>query len=355
MSTSVRALLRDLVAIPSPSGSEERVRDHLARALTGAGHAANVSGRNVWALRGRGGPTLLLASHVDTVPPGSGWTADPWAPREREGRLLGLGANDAKASVASMVSAFLDWDERSPGRLLLAATCDEETGGQGLERLVHELPRFDAAVIGEPNGFDVAVAQKGLVKIRCTARGRTGHAARPHQAENAIYRAARDVARIEALRFEARDPILGSPTAAVTLVEGGVRSNVIPDECRFTIDARTIPAFDNGRLVEKVRSTVESEVAVLSDRLRPVAGEPDSAIARAALAARFGSRITGFDGVTDLVHVSHVPAIVFGPGTGAASHQPDEWIDLAALDEAPAVYTLLARGFFRLAEEAPRS
>jgi acetylornithine deacetylase len=356
MAPSVADLLRELVSIRSLSGSEQAARDFVAATIRASGVEPRVSGRNVWAVRGRGGPTLLWNSHVDTVPPAEGWTADPWTPRVAGGRLVGLGANDAKASVASMLAAFAAWDDRATGSLLFAATCDEETGGQGLEVLVRELPPFDAAVVGEPNGFDVAVSQKGLVKLQCTALGRSGHAARPHQAENAIYRAARDVAKLEALRIDARDSILGAPTLAVTMISGGVKSNVIPDRCRFTVDARTIPAFDNARLVDAVRGAIESEVEVLSQRLRPVDGDPASAVARAALAARPGARVGGFDGVTDLVHVAHVPAIVFGPGTSAASHQPDEWIDLAELERAPATYEAMAREYFAAvsATAAPR-
>ncbi|MBI1848727.1 MAG: M20/M25/M40 family metallo-hydrolase [Planctomycetes bacterium] len=354
MSFGVRDLLRSLVSIPSVSGNEAAARDFVADSIAAAGVAPHRSGRNVWAMRGRDGPTLLWNSHVDTVPPAEGWTGDPWTPRLTADRLVGLGANDAKASVASMLAAFCAWDETIPGRILFAATCDEETGGQGLEVLVRELPPFDAAVVGEPNGFEVAVSQKGLVKLQCVANGRSGHAARPQQAENAIYRAARDIAKLEAQRMEARDPILGPPTLAVTMVQGGVKSNVIPDRCRFTIDARTIPAFDNATLIDHVRRSIDSDVEVLSQRLQPVAGDPASAIARAALASQPGSRVTGFDGVTDLVHVAHVPSIVFGPGSGAASHQPDEWIDLSALDAAPATYSSLARAYFALVPEAAR-
>jgi acetylornithine deacetylase len=351
MASSVQALLRDLVSIRSLSGHEEAARDYVASVLRDAGVEALVSGRNVWAVRGEAGPLLLFNSHLDTVPPGAGWSGDPWTPRERGGRLVGLGVNDAKAALASMLAAFVALGDPLGGRLLFAATCDEETGGEGLESLMRELPRPDGAVIGEPNGFEVAIGQKGLVKLECTARGRTGHAARPHQAENAIYRAARDIARIEALRFDASDPILGSPSVAVTMLQGGVKSNVVPDVCRFTIDGRTVPCFDNARLTETVRRTVECEVTVLSDRLRPVAGSPESAIVRAARSVRPSAALTGFDGVTDLVHVAPVPGIVFGPGTGAASHQPDEWIDLDAVDEAPEIYAALARAFFDAARE----
>src|SRR5205085_7641695 len=113
-----------------------------------------------------------------TVPAVEGWTADPWVPRIEGDRLVGLGASDAKASVAALLEAFLTAPLAGNVRVVFAATCDEETGGQGLEKLVPHLT-FDAAIVGEPNGFRPAIAQKGLLKLKLTARGRAGHAARP--------------------------------------------------------------------------------------------------------------------------------------------------------------------------------
>ena len=174
---------------------------------------------------------------------------------------------------------------------------------------------FDAAIIGEPNDFAVAVSQKGLVKLKLTARGRSGHAARPHLADNAIVRAARDVLAIEGLDLRpVEDPLLGKPTAAVTMIEGGIKSNVVPDRCELTVDASTIGGFDNDAMIAAVRGAVSSQVEVLSARLKPVAGDPASRIARAALAATGAAGVTGFPSVSDLAHVGGKPAIVFGPG-----------------------------------------
>jgi acetylornithine deacetylase len=342
---AVAERLAELVAIRSVSGDEARLADRIAEICAEAGVAAERPGRNVAARRGEGSPCLLLNSHLDTVPPGEGWSADPWTPRIEEDRLVGLGSSDAKASVAAMLEAFLTAPLPRQGSLLFAATCDEETGGEGLEKLVAGLS-FDAAVVGEPNDFSVAVSQKGLVKLRLTARGRSGHAARPRLAENAIARAARDVLAIEGLAFPFDDPYLGRPTATVTMVEGGIRSNVIPDRCRLTVDARTVGAFDNEAMVAAIRNAVTSDVDVLSARLAPVAGDPESRIARAALVALPGSRVTGFPSVSDLAHLSGRPAIVFGPGTPDQSHAPDESIALAALAAAPAIYRRTIAAYF---------
>src|SRR5262249_656676 len=237
---------------------------------------------------------------------------------------------------AAMLEAFLTAPLPARGSLLFAATCDEETGGQGLEKLVAELT-FDAAIVGEPNDFAVAVAQKGLVKLRLTARGRSGHAAGPHLADTAITRSARDAIAIERLDFGVEDRYLGKPTAAVTMVKGGIKSNVVPDRCELTVDARTVPGLDNDAMIERIRSAVTSDVEVLSNRLRPVAGDPESRIARAALSATGARAVTGFPSVSDLAHLAGRPAIVFGAGKPDQSHAANESIDLSALAQAPEI------------------
>ncbi len=337
--------LAEFVAIRSVSGEEARLADRIAAICEEAGVPATRRGRNVLARRGEGSPCLLLNSHLDTVPPVEGWSADPWTPRVEGERLIGLGANDAKASVASMLEAFLSAPLPRPGSLLFAATCDEETGGEGMEKLVKEIA-FDAAIIGEPNNFAVAVAQKGLVKLKLIAHGRAGHAARPHLADNAIARAAKDVLAVQALEFDAQDPFLGRPTAAVTMIKGGVKSNIVPDRCELTVDARTVPAFGNDAMIAAVRGAVASQVEVLSARLKPVQGDPASRIARAALSAVSGGRPAGFGGVSDLAHVGGKPAIVFGPGTPEESHRADESIAIESLIQAPDVYRRTIAAYF---------
>lgn len=337
--------LAEFVAIASVSGQEARLADRIAEICGEAGVAAERAGRNVWARRGEGTPALLLNSHTDTVPPVGGWSADPWTPRLEAGRMIGLGASDAKASVAALLEAFLTSPLPARGSLLFAATCDEETGGEGLEALAPKLS-FDAAIVGEPNGFSPAVAQKGLVKLKLIARGRAGHASRPQLADNAIVRAAQDILAIHAMRFDAEDPYLGRPTATATVVRGGERSNVVPDVCEVTVDARTIGGFDNDAMIAAVRACVRSEVAVLSARLKPVAGDPSWKIARAAAQAAGGTAVTGFPSVSDLAHLAGTPAVVFGPGEPGQSHAADESISLAAVLAAPDVYRRAIAAYF---------
>jgi acetylornithine deacetylase len=345
------ALLREMVALRSVSGEEAAVRDLIASRIAARGLEPVIDGRNVWAMRGESGPGLLLNSHTDTVPPSPEWTRDPFRPEVEGGRLYGLGSNDAKGCLAAMIAAFLDVPDEAirGGRLLLAATCDEEVWGEGLEKLLPKLPPLDAGVVGEPSHLEVATAQKGLVRAEVIARGRAGHASRPHLAENAISKAAAAVARVHAMPLAAREhPLLGAPTATVTMIQGGVKSNVVPPECRFTVDCRTVPNFANAEMAEALRGAAgECEVVVKSDRLRPIEGPRESPVVLAALAAAGKSAPIGFRGVTDFAHVGKaMPGVIFGPGTWDQSHAADESVAVEEVERASRIYAALVRGYF---------
>lgn len=340
-------VLEDLVRIESPSGREERAADYLRALVPGA----IVSGRNVWAVRGEGSPTLLLNSHTDTVPATPAWTKPPFDALNEDGKLYGLGVSDAKACVVGQLFAFLN--ARVPkGTLVWSATCDEETGGQGLEVLARDLPRPDASVIGEPTDMQPCIGQRGLLKLEVVAKGRAGHASRPHQGDNAIYRAARAALAIEALneKIDPDDSLLGKATLCATLIAGGTRSNVIPPECRFTVDGRSTPNVDNEALIRMVRQVLsrdpQVEVTAKSGRFHPVLTPESARIVQVALAASAGSRARAFGGVSDLFHVRDCPGIIIGPGVPDQSHQADEHIAIEKFERGVEVYRWLVEGYF---------
>jgi acetylornithine deacetylase len=336
-------LLADLVRIPSVSGSEERAIDFLAGWLAERGVESRVLGRNLVAEIGDG-PTLLLNAHIDTVPAGPGWTRDPHDGEIEGDRLHGLGANDNKGSLAAMAATFVALAAAPPpGRVILAATCDEETGGDGLEWLRPRLPRIDQAVISEPTDFRVAIAQRGLVRLRARARGRTAHASRPWEGKNAIRLAHEDVGRLLAIDLSGEHPLLGRATLEVTLIEGGTAANVLPGDCVFTADGRPTPVHGNEEYEREIRSAlVHSEIEVLKRRMEPVVAPADSAVARAALAATGTDAPVALGGVSDLFHVRDLPAVVVGPGTSDQSHSPDESVSVTAVRRAVDVYRRIA-------------
>jgi acetylornithine deacetylase len=337
-------LTRELVRRPSISGNEAECVALLADVMRE--HAPTISGRNVWAVRGEGPRTILLNSHTDTVPDSADWTRDPWDPALEDDRIYGLGSNDAKGPLSALVIAFLTASIPQDGRLVLAATCDEEIGGEGLGVLRPELPEIYAAIIGEPTSCAVCSGQRGLLRLRLHAEGKRAHASRPWQGENAIAKAARDVGTLHALDMGAPHPLLGPATLQVTMIEGGVKTNVIPPSCTMEIDARTHPDMDNRALRELVEASVESRVELVSERFHPVATPDEAAIVDAALRASGSKEARTFGGVSDLFWMRDVPGIVMGPGRSEQSHAADEWIEVKELERGVLVYRATIERYF---------
>ncbi len=342
-------LLQALVRIPSDSGREDAVVDHLEGVWRDdLGWTPVRSGRNLYTILGDSGPLLLFNSHTDTVPVGEGWTRPPLGAEIHDGRLYGRGANDAKGCLTAMIlGAWRAFRESPPpGRLCLAATCEEEICGKGLEILLPDLPRPDAAVVGEPTALHPAVAQKGLLLLTFTAAGRSAHAAWGG-GDNAILRALRDIQALQGLRFEREHPALGPVTLQVTQIQGGTRHNVIPDRCTFVADIRTTPAYTPEELLGMVREKVESAVEVRSQRLRSVDTPPDHPIVRAALVANPDGRPYGSPTLSDWVFLRGIPTVKAGPGDSHRSHTPDEYLETSELAAGVAFYERLIRAYFQ--------
>ena len=192
------ALLRDLIRIPSPSREEAGTAERLAAFLSDSGIETHRKKNNVWAFNRHydpAKPTILLNSHHDTVRPNSGYTRDPYDPAIEGDRLYGLGSNDAGASGVSLLAAFRHFYDREEMKynLCVAITAEEEnSGSDGLECVLPELGPLDFAIVGEPTQMQLAIAERGLMVVDCTARGRSGHAAR-EEGDNAIYKAMQDI------------------------------------------------------------------------------------------------------------------------------------------------------------------
>lgn len=328
------ALHREIVEIPSISGDEATLRDRLGGLLAALGVEAQPIGDNLVAVHGSG-PVVCLSTHLDTVPPCPGWTRAPHRAVSENGRVYGLGSNDAKASVAAMTAAFLRLRKRAPDpgvRVLLALSAQEETGGKGAEQMVPELRRLGlapgAVIVGEPTGLDVAVAQKGLLVLELRGEGRACHAAhaRALGTPNAIRRLARDLVALETADLGPADPRLGPVTAEPTVVRGGSARNTVPAEATCVLDVRTNPDPGAAEIVARIRSAVSGEVRVLSDRLRPCSIREDHLLVVAALRARAGAKTFGSPGLSDLVFFEGIPGIKVGPGRTERSHTPDEFV-----------------------------
>lgn len=345
-------LLEKLVSFPSISGSEAELVAWLASHLEDLGLQPVVQGRNVWVrLAGRSDKQcLLFNSHFDVVPPGVGWDSDPFVPARKGPHLIGRGANDAKGSVAAMIAAVHQLAQRPlAGDVLLALTCDEETGGEGLEKLIAEFPLVTAGVVGEPTFNRPSLGMRGLLSLQLECRGQGCHASRPHEGINPIYGLARDVLALEALVPEPADPVLGQGTLAVTVFEGGAMDarNRVPDVARAIIDSRTTSTWNNEVALAQITGAVQhSQITVRSSRIRPKATAPGEPIAQAAIEYAQGDWYA-FRGAADFAYVP-APAVILGPGN-TSSHQANEHIEIEMVEAAVEIYTSLATRYFELA------
>ena len=344
-------LLRELISIPSPSGSEVAVASHLEDVARSAGLDVHRSELGVvMEVAGRGpGGTLALVSHLDTVPPGEGWTRDPFDAAILDGRLYGRGSGDAKASVAAMVTAAADVATRggpTRGRLLVILGFCEETRDTTMPRLVPTLGDIDAAVIGEPTNLDLATAQRGVLWLDLVARGAQIHAGRAGGGEpNAIAILARDLHALDAVGHGRPHPVLGDPTITPTIIEGGVARNVTAPVARASLDIRTTPGWSHAELIAAVREHVTADVEVVSDLLVPCETPPGSRLVEAARRVRPAAREYGSPTCSDWVWFRGVDAMKCGPGTSARSHGPDECVEVDEVREARAFFVSLVEAW----------
>lgn len=342
-------LLKQLIATPSVSRDESATASIILRHLEMRGVSTRRLYNNVWAVQPHhdpAKPTLLLNSHHDTVKPSPSYTRPPFVPEIIDGRLYGLGSNDAGASAVSLIDLFCEhYSSPLPFNLVLAITAEEECMGEHgmrafLPHLIECGIKPDMAIVGEPTGMQPAIAERGLVVLDCVSRGVRGHAARS-EGVNAIYKAMADIDTLRRYRFERCSPVLGPVTMQVTMIEAGTQHNVVPDECRWVVDVRTTDAYTNTETAEIIAGLVEAEVKPRSTRVQ--ASVIDSAHPLVLAACKAG--LTPFVSPTtsDMALMHGLPSMKIGPGQSSRSHSADEYIELDELAAAAGTYREIIR------------
>ena len=338
MTDAAIALLRRLIATPSLSRQEEATAAIIAAWLEERGLRAERQGNNVWA-RSRNWrpdrPTVLLNSHHDTVKAAAGYTRDPHAPDIVDGKLYGLGSNDAGGALVSLLAAFVRW-ENDPAlavNLVLAATAEEEISGpNGIAALLPLLPPIDCGIVGEPTLMELAVAERGLVVIDGEAKGKSGHAARK-EGINALYLALDDIAAIRDYAFTRPSALLGPTSAAVTVIAAGTQHNVVPDRCTFTVDLRVNEAYTNEEAVAELQSVCRhATLTPRSLRLQSSGIPDDHYLLQAARRALPAAKAYGSPTLSDQA-LMPFPTLKLGPGDSARSHTADEFIWVREIEE----------------------
>lgn len=368
----VAELASRLIRINSenPPGREAEAASFVAERLAELGMKAWVDrfegnrGNAVGVYETERSPSLLLVTHLDTVPAGDPelWTHPPFAGTIKGSRIYGRGAADAKGSLASMLGALkLAADSGWPvhGKLVFAAVADEEVGGKGVKRLLAKGVKAEYAVVGEPTSLQACVAHRGRLVLKVEFLGKAAHASRPQRGRNAIYPASKFILDIDRAFSRKRrgHRLLGPPTASVTMVNGGVKDNVIPESCRVTVDRRTLPGEEVDEVVEEVERLAR-KAAGRGFRLRvvrhvlPAETSPHSPITRAALKAVsevLGKRVRpkGFPATCDMSYlVTHggIPSVILGPGRLEEAHAVDESVEMEELEHAASIYFKIVGG-----------
>ena len=337
-------LLMNMIRIPSVSREEKDAVDYMERWMKGNGFAARRLGNNLWMESGPadGRPTILLNAHIDTVKPASGYTRDPFTPEIEDGCLYGLGSNDDGGSLIALLETYSRLIQKEqPYRLIFSATAEEEVSGKGgLDLILPELGRIDFGVMGEPTGMRMAVAERGLMVVDCTAYGKSGHAAR-NEGVNAIYKAIEDIQWFKSHSFDRVSDFLGAVKMSVTQINAGTQHNVVPDKCTFVVDVRPNGMYTNPELLEMIKSSVSCEVKERSTRI----GSSHLPMDHPAVVRGLSLGLEPFGSpTTSNQALCHFPTLKIGPGDSARSHSADEYIRLDEIGDGIETYVALLDG-----------
>ena len=339
-------LLKELIAIPSVSRSEDKAADKLAEYLTLWGLPYGREGNNLWVGCpdwDNNRPTVMLNAHIDTVKPVSSWTRDPFQPTQEGDLIYGLGSNDCGGGLVSLLQTYRIMLHRPRNyNLLWVASAEEEVSGpNGFSRVLSKLPNIAVAIVGEPTSMQPAIAEKGLMVIDGYAYGKSGHAAR-NEGVNAIYEALDDLVWLRDYKFRKESPLLGPTKMTVTIVEGGTQHNVIPDTLHFVIDVRTNEYYQNEYLFEFLcKKMTKCELRARSFRLHSSSIPQDHPLIKRCIER--GMQPFGSPTLSDQA-LMPFPSFKLGPGDSSRSHSADEFIKISEIQQAIDTYVSLLDG-----------
>jgi succinyl-diaminopimelate desuccinylase len=307
---------------------------------------------------------LCLTGHIDTVALGARpWSKDPFAGEADGDRLYGRGSSDMKAGVAAILLAAQRFAGRFAGTpgVVIVLTAAEEGGCIGSQHLARTalLGRAGALVVGEPTANYPFIGHKGSVKFNASFKGVSAHGSMPQLGVNAIYKAARAVAKLEGFDFRAgAHAVMGLPTMNVGTMAGGSGVNMVPDTASIGVDIRTVPGMDHAALLERLARELgdDAEMQVFSN-LPPVWTAPQNewiervfAICKEHLGTRPEPRTATY--MTDAANLLKVyagaPTVVLGPGEPQMAHQTDEWCSMERIRQSVAIYEAIIQDWCRL-------
>ncbi len=337
-------LLKALIGTPSYSRQEEATAHLIQQFFQQKQIPAHRFLNNIWATNyafDSVKPTLLLNSHHDTVKPNPAYTIDPFTPIEKEGKLFGLGSNDAGGALVSLLAVFLYYYEQKDlsYNILFAATAEEEVSGKnGIEALLPQLPHINCGIVGEPTQMQMAIAERGLLVLDVIATGKPGHAAR-NEGENALYKALKDIEWFSQYQFERVSDLLGPVKMSVTVIETENKAhNVVPDQCKFVVDIRVNELYSFEEILATIQQHISSTAVPRSVRIKSTSIPEHHPLVVAG--TKIGRKTYGSPTTSDKALMPFL-TLKMGPGDSARSHSADEFIYLEEIKEGIELYITL--------------
>ena len=334
-------LLKNLIKTPSFSKEEDATAQILEDWFRAEGMVCHRKLNNVWSINkhfDQTKPTILLNSHHDTVKPNSAYTKDPFLPEEADGKLYGLGSNDAGGCLVGLMAAFSYFYEKEnlAYNFVMAATAEEEiSGDHGIAFTLPLLPKIDIAIVGEPTMLDMAIAEKGLVVFDCSIKGTPGHAAHITNDKNPIYKGLQDLEWFNSYTFSKVSETLGPVKMTVTQINAGKQHNVVPSELHFVVDTRVNDQYSNQEVLEIVKKHTSSKVKERSLHLNSSFINPDHKIVKAGI--KLGKKTYGSPTLSDQCRLT-CQSLKVGPGDTLRSHSADEFIYIQEIKDGVQFY-----------------
>jgi acetylornithine deacetylase len=342
-------LLQKLIATPSFSSEEDMSAQHLESWFKEFDIPYKRVNNNVYAFNkyfDKEKPNLLLNSHHDTVKPNEAYSRDPFEPHIVDGKLFGLGSNDAGGCLVSLIATFTFFYESKSlnHNLIIAATAEEESSGnKGLNSLLTILPEIDVAIVGEPTLMNLAIAEKGLVVFDATVHGTPSHAAHPNS-NNAIYNTIEVLEWFKNYKFPKISEVLGEVKLTVTQIKAGSQHNVVPAKVNLVIDVRVNDRYNNKEIAEILSNEAPCELKPRSLRLNSSSIDKNHPLVISGIA--LGRNSYGSPTLSDQATLS-CPSLKLGPGDSTRSHSADEFIFIEEIEGAIDLYIKILNGFLK--------
>ena len=342
-------LLKNLIETPSFSSEEQQTAILIENWFIQNEIPFKRENNNVWAYNkhfDKDKPTLLLNSHHDTVRPNQAYTKDPFKAIVEDGKLYGLGSNDAGGCLVSLLASFVYFYEKEnlAHNIVMVASAEEESSGKnGLNSVLKHLPELECAIVGEPTLMQLAVAEKGLLVLDVKVKGTPSHAAHQNN-DSAIYKTLPIIEWFKNYQFEKISEQLGPVKMTVTQVNAGKQHNVVPSECDLVVDIRVNDCYNNVQILETVRANVEAEVNPRSMHLNASSIPVAHGLVQAGIA--LGRSTYGSPTLSDQSVLS-CKSLKLGPGDSLRSHSADEFIYLNEIEEGIDLYIKILTDFLK--------